>query len=139
MFADSDLDSRDGQDTTIAVLGYSDGVPVGTVRLFSLDPAEDLWQGDRLAVLSDYRTHGVGAPLVRYAVATAGVHGGRTMTAHIQRANVTFFERLGWTRDGEVEIYAGLPHQPMRIALPNRNDGLALVRRLEGGITERGQ
>jgi hypothetical protein len=30
---------------------------------------------------------------------------------------VRFFERLGWTRDGGAEIYCGLPHQPMRIAL----------------------
>jgi putative N-acetyltransferase (TIGR04045 family) len=137
IFAGSDLDSRDDQDATIAVLGYSDGIAVGAVRLFVLEPAEGRWQGDRLAVLSAYRTHGIGAPLVRYAVATAAVHGGRTMTAHIQPANVTFFERLGWVREGESEIYAGLTHQPMRIDLPTRSEGLATVRRLEDGISAR--
>jgi putative N-acetyltransferase (TIGR04045 family) len=138
VFAESDLDSRDGEDSTIAVLGYSDGIAVGTVRLFLLEPAEGRWQGDRLAVLSAYRTHGVGAPLVRYAVATAAVRGGRTMAAHIQPANVTFFERLGWAIVGETEIYAGLPHQPMCIDLPTRSVGLATVRRLEDGINGRG-
>ena len=127
VFAESDLDSRDVEDSTIAVLGYSDGIAV-------VEPVEGRWQGDRLAVLSAYRTHGVGAPLVRYAVATAAVRGGRTMAAHIQPANVTFFERLGWARVGETEIYAGLPHQPMSIDLPTRGEGLATVRRLEGGI-----
>ena len=47
------------------------------------------------------------------------------MTAHIQLANVRFFERLGWTRAGEPEIYAGLVHQPMSIALPTADEGAA--------------
>jgi putative N-acetyltransferase (TIGR04045 family) len=134
VFPESDLDFRDGEESTIAVLGYSDGIAVGTVRLFPLDLAQGRWQGDRLAVLSAYRTHGIGAPLVNYAVAAAGAHGGRTMVAHIQPANVVFFRRLGWSRAGEPEVYAGLPHQPMCIDLPTRSEGLATVRRLEEGI-----
>lgn len=139
VFAETDLDPWDGQDATIAVLGYSDGIAVGAVRLFLLEPAQGRWQGDRLAVLSAYRHHGVGAPLVRYAVATAALLGGRRMTAHIQPANVTFFEYLGWTRDGKPEIYARLLHQPMSIDLPTWSEGLAMVRRLEDGINERGR
>jgi putative N-acetyltransferase (TIGR04045 family) len=137
VFAGSDLDSRDDAEGTIPVLGYSDGVAVGTVRLFPLDPAEGLWQGDRLAVLSAYRTLGVGAPLVRYATATAAALGGRTMTAHIQPPNVVFFQRLGWSPVGASETYAGLPHQPMSIVLPTRSEGLETVRRLEDGLTVR--
>jgi predicted N-acetyltransferase YhbS len=68
-------------------------------------------------VLPEFRAHNIGAPLVRYAVATAGALGGAVMVAHIQPPNVRFFERLGWTRDGDAEIYCGLPHQPMRVAL----------------------
>ena len=139
VFADSDLDSRDGEEPTIAVLGYSGGIAVGTVRLFPLDPADGSWQGDRLAVLSAYRTHGVGAPLVRYAVAAAGALGGRTMVAHIQPANVVFFRRLGWVTAGELEEYAGLPHQPMRIGLPPQREGLATLERLEDGISGPGR
>lgn len=138
MFTCSDLDDRDGKDSTIAVLGFSEQIAVGTVRLFPVDPAAGQWQGDRLAVLPAYRTLGVGAPLVLYAVATAAVLGGRIMTAHIQPANVVFFERLGWVTVGPTETYAGLPHQPMSIDLPSRTEGLATVRRLEDGITGRG-
>jgi putative N-acetyltransferase (TIGR04045 family) len=139
VFVDSDLDSHDGDSSTIALLGFSDGVVAGTVRLFPLDQASGRWQGDRLAVLSPYRTLGVGAPLVRCAVATAGALGGRTMTAHIQPANVPFFRRLGWDTLGPTEIYAGLPHQPMRIVLPSRSQGLSTVRSLQEGISARGQ
>jgi putative N-acetyltransferase (TIGR04045 family) len=135
VFSGSDLDPRDGEESTIAVLGYSAGTAAGTVRLFPLDVADGRWQGDRLAVLSAYRTHGVGAPLVRYAVAAAGARGGRTMVAHIQTANVAFFRRLGWSIAGQPEIYAGLPHQPMCIDLPTRSAGLATLHRLEEGLS----
>lgn len=138
VFSQSDLDAHDREDSTIALLGYSDGSVAGTVRLFLLDPETGHWQGDRLAVLAPYRTLGVGGPLVRCAVATAAALGGRTMTAHIQPANVTFFRRLGWTAVGTTEIYAGLAHQPMGIVLPSQSKGMATVLRLEDGINARG-
>jgi putative N-acetyltransferase (TIGR04045 family) len=138
VFARSDLDSHDRDTSAIGLLGYCDGVTAGTVRLFLLDAAAGLWQGDRLAVLAAYRTRGVGAPLVRCAVATAAASGGRMMTAHIQPANVTFFRRLGWTAVGETEIYAGLAHQPMTIGLPSQDEGVATVRRLAAGVNGRG-
>jgi hypothetical protein len=38
-------------------------------------------------------------------------------TAHIQLQNVALFERLGWHKHGEVEVYVGVHHQPMAIDL----------------------
>lgn len=137
VFPESDQDSHDRDESVIALLGRCDGIPAGTVRLFVLDRVAGLWQGDRLAVLAPYRTRGVGAPLVGCAVATAAVLGGRRMAAHIQPANVAFFERLGWVSSGETEIYAGLVHQPMSIELPSRDEATATVRRLEVGINAR--
>ena len=72
IFTGSDLDLHDHDTSAVALIGYCDGVAAGTVRLFALDPADGIWQGDRLAVLAPYRTRGLGAPLVRCAVATAG-------------------------------------------------------------------
>jgi putative N-acetyltransferase (TIGR04045 family) len=116
LFQGSDRDGRDDDAGTIKVLGLRDGVPGGAVRLYRLGAAGH-WQGDRLAVLSGSRGHGLGAPLVRFAVATAAAAGGRLMTAHIQPRNVSFFEHLGWTIAGEGEIYVGVPHVPMAIDL----------------------
>jgi predicted N-acetyltransferase YhbS len=70
-----------------------------------------------LAVLRPFRRHNVGAPLVRYAVATAASLGGQEMIAHVQVGNVAFFDRLGWRCTGPVEIYVGRPHRPMAIEL----------------------
>jgi putative N-acetyltransferase (TIGR04045 family) len=116
LFEPSDRDERDDDAATIKVVATFDGVIGGAVRLYALDAAEH-WQGDRLAVLAAHRRHGLGAPLVRFAVATAGAHGGRVMTAHIQVPNVRFFEHLGWRVDGAEEVYVGVPHVPMAVDL----------------------
>jgi putative N-acetyltransferase (TIGR04045 family) len=115
VFAGSDVDAHDADPDTIKVLAWADGVAAGAVRLYPL--GDGLWQGDRLAVLPPYRARAVGRPLVSFAVARATRLGGREMQAHVQLANVRFFERLGWECRGGVEHYVGLPHQPMAIAL----------------------
>lgn len=129
VFAESDRDVHDDDVATIRLMGYCDGVAAGAVRLFELEHSTGLWQGDRLAVLAPFRTCGLGAPLVRCAVATAGALGGKEMVAHVQIANVTFFTRLGWTPVGDPETYVGLPHQRMLITLTAPDEGAAFVRR----------
>jgi putative N-acetyltransferase (TIGR04045 family) len=116
VFPGSDADERDGHPGTIAVLGFVANVAAGAVRLYPLG-GDGQWQGDRLAVLAPYRAHRLGGPLVRFAVESAARRGGLEMVAHVQLANVAFFERLGWECRGEVEIYVGLPHQLMTIDL----------------------
>jgi putative N-acetyltransferase (TIGR04045 family) len=117
IFTESDRDERDDDRRTIHLIGLADDKACGAVRLYPLDDAATVWQGDRLAVLRGERTHGLGAPLVRLAVATAGDLGGVVMHAHIQVPNVRFFESLGWHRSGDEEIYVGVTHVPMSIAL----------------------
>jgi putative N-acetyltransferase (TIGR04045 family) len=114
IFADDDHDEWDA--TALKVIATIGDRVVGAVRLYPLDEA-GLWKGDRLAVLADARTLGVGAPLVRFAVATAGEHGGSRMIALIQTPNVAFFRRLGWARLGARTSYRGATHQEMTIPL----------------------
>jgi putative N-acetyltransferase (TIGR04045 family) len=120
VFAGSDRDDHDGSASTIKVLAWATS-PAGTreaggaVRLYPLEPG--IWQGDRLAVLPPFRAWNLGGPLVRFAVDTAASLGGVEMLAHVQAANVRFFERLGWRRRGEPEVYVDLPHQRMAIDL----------------------
>jgi putative N-acetyltransferase (TIGR04045 family) len=116
IFARTDRDERDDDSGTLHVVGFCDGEVAGTVRLFPLD-SDGVWQGDRLAVLPAYRARHVAEPLVRFAVRTAGEHGGRVMRAHVQVANVRFFRRLGWSVLGEPGDYLGRVHQDMVIEL----------------------
>lgn len=120
LFAESDRDEHDADPAVWHTIGYVDGEPAGTVRFYRIppvNPGEVLWKGDRLTVLPEFRRHGLGAPLVRFAVATGGQVGGDRMIATIQEANTIFFERLGWTRDGGVYNYVGAPHQNVWIEL----------------------
>lgn len=118
--AGHDRDDHDEDPATIHVIGMADGVTGGTVRLYPLTGTQGTWKGDRLAVLPEHRRHGLGAPLVRFAVAHARACGGREMEAFIQPANVSFFEWLGWQRAGGIVTYAGIDHQRMVIDLTDR-------------------
>jgi putative N-acetyltransferase (TIGR04045 family) len=112
-----DRDVHDDDPATVHVLGFFDGTPCGTVRLYPVPDVPGRWKGDRLAVLDGHRHRGLGAPLVRFAVATAGARGGREMEAYIQPANVRFFEWLGWRPVGGLVSYAGIAHQRMLITV----------------------
>jgi putative N-acetyltransferase (TIGR04045 family) len=111
-----DADAHDDDPATIHVIGRAGPAICGAVRLYPLE-VPGRWKGDRLAVLADYRHLGLGAPLVRFAVRTAGRLGGQEMEAFIQPANVAFFRWLGWRPDGGLVDYAGIPHQCMLIDL----------------------
>jgi putative N-acetyltransferase (TIGR04045 family) len=128
LFAGSDRDDHDANPGAVHVVAFLGDDPVGTVRLFPFTTADRLWQGDRLAVVRSARILGLGRPLVRFAVATAGERGGREMVAHIQLQNVALFERLGWHKNGEVEVYVGVHHQPMAIALQRGGRGVVTAR-----------
>jgi putative N-acetyltransferase (TIGR04045 family) len=115
--AGQDWDAHDDDPATVHVVGLADEVICGTVRLYPIAGVSGQWKGDRLAVLDGHRHQGLGAPLVRFAVATAGQLGGREMEAYIQPANVRFFRWLGWRPVGGLVTYAGIPHQRMLIGL----------------------
>jgi putative N-acetyltransferase (TIGR04045 family) len=111
------VDDRDAWDEgAVKVVARAGGRVLGAVRLYPLDEA-GLWKGDRLAVLPEGRRLRIGAPLVRFAVATAGERGGARMIALIQARNVPFFRHLGWSNLGDETDYRGATHQEMTIAL----------------------
>jgi putative N-acetyltransferase (TIGR04045 family) len=117
LFAVDDRDERDDRADTLHVLGFLGDEPCGAVRLYPLTAPGRNWKGDRLAVLPELRTNSLGAALVRFAVSTAGLLGGRRMIAHVQLPNVGFFEHLGWRTEGAPAPFHGVDHQLMSIRL----------------------
>ena len=115
VFDGTDRDAYDDDPATVHVLGFLDGEPAGSVRLYPL--AGTLWHGDRLAVLPAYRRSRIGAQLVQLAVALGGERGGKRMQARVQLPNVPFFVRLGWTPTAPPADHLGMPHQWMAIPL----------------------
>ena len=115
-FEGTDRDAHDDDPSTVKLLGLYGPVAGAAVRVYPLDEP-GLWRGDRLAVLPPFRPRTLGAPLVRFAVRTAGDRGGRLMVAFIQPRNVGFFRKLGWHTVGEPEMYVDRLHQKMAIEL----------------------
>ena len=86
---------RDAWDEgAIKVVASIAGRVVGAVRLYPLDEA-GLWKGDRLAVLPDARTVGVGAPLVRFAVEEGPLAGVRKWMLHTRDMH-PLYRKLGF-------------------------------------------
>ncbi len=122
LFDDTDRDHWD--ETALHVVAVLADEVIGAVRLYPLDEA-GLWQGDRLSVSAKARGHRAGAPLVRFAVRTAGELGGHLMIARIQEPIVPLFRFLGWERVGGLIDYRGVPHQRMTIPLSGAEPAFA--------------
>ena len=136
-FQETDRDVRDDDPSSLHVLGLWGPVAGGTVRLYPLEE-QVVWKGDRLAVLPAFRKHGLGAPLVRFAVREAAQRGGILMIAYIQPSNVAFFEHLDWYRVGAPVDYVGRPHQRMAIDLRGHSSDLSSIAAPEPGDTRPG-
>ncbi len=106
----SEADELDGLDDTCLHLLARDGAtPVGTARvLFDGEVAKI----GRVCVLKSHRGTGLGAGLIRAALAEAK---GRARKARLgaQVHALGFYEALGFTAVGPVFDDAGIPHRDM--------------------------
>ncbi|MGQ0385314.1 MAG: GNAT family N-acetyltransferase [Gammaproteobacteria bacterium] len=84
--------------------------PVGTGRL---NPAGKI---GRIAVVAEKRGRGIGATILRRLLEEALRRGIRGPYLHAQLQAVPFYEKFGFTSEGEVFDEAGIPHVRMRFA-----------------------
>ena len=105
---------RDGLDPDCwHVLARDDaGHPIGCGRL---TPAHKI---GRMAVLQEWRGHGVGMALLRELVARARSQGWPDVALDAQVSAIGFYEREGFVAYGEEFEDAGLAHRAMRLTLP---------------------
>lgn len=83
---------------------------VGTARLVL---RRDSAKIGRMAVLKSFRHQGVGAKLLKQAVAAARRLGARQIYLHAQVPVIGFYEKLGFVCVGPVFQEAGIPHRKM--------------------------
>lgn len=88
---------------------------IGTARLLFLD--DDTAKAQRVAVLPAQRGRGVGAALMFALEGEAARTGRNVMVLASQLSAAPFYQRLGYQRDGEVFVDAGLDHVMMRKAI----------------------
>ena len=99
-------DGRDDQ--AIHVLAMTpDGKPVGTARLL------DSGQIGRMAVLHEFRKHGIGGSMLRRLVEIAAENNIRSLFLNSQFEAIPFYKKFGFVEQGETFMEAGILHRKM--------------------------
>jgi len=71
----------------------------------------------RMAVLRDWRGHGVGAAVLEYLIQSARAQGLREVYLHGQTRVLGFYAGFGFVAEGDEFDEAGIPHRLMRLVL----------------------
>ncbi|MDD4802435.1 MAG: MSMEG_0568 family radical SAM protein [Syntrophomonas sp.] len=112
IFDEDDIDEHDLYSIPIIGIDSASKRVVGVVRCYPLGNGD--WIGGRLAVLPGFRS-GIGASLVRRAVEEVRNRGCRYFYAQIQKQNVRFFRRLGWSLTGKESVIRNVVHYEMQM------------------------
>jgi ElaA protein len=108
-----EVDNLDGQ--AIHLLATQDGQPLGSARLLILG---DTGKIGRVCVLKEARGTGLGAALIRAAIAEFRAHTGvKRAKLGAQTHALGFYQRLGFAATGPEYLDAGIPHRDMVLAL----------------------
>lgn len=107
-----EFDETDSAATHIVIFDQ-DETPVAVCRVF--------WDAEmgshilgRLAVVREYRGKNIGSAAVREAEQYVRKAGGKSITLHAQCRASSFYERLGYTKFGDIEDEEGCPHVWMK-------------------------
>lgn len=106
--AEIELDEDDHH--AIHFLATSGGRAIGTARLVMHGSKAKI---GRMAVLKNHRRKGVGAALLKRAIAAAKRRGARKVFLHAQVPVIGFYEKMGFRCVGPVFDEAGIAHRKM--------------------------
>lgn len=102
----------DGKDPEcLHAVASVDGKAVGTGRLL---PDGHI---GRMAVLPNFRSHGVGSAMLRALIKAANERGDRQVALSSQSHATPFYERFGFRIHGAPYIEAGIEHVSMHLQL----------------------
>ena len=107
-----EADEVDGRDAgAVHLLARVDGRPVGTARLLV---SGDSGKIGRVCVLAEMRGKGIGARLIEAAVREFAANPAiAKVKLSAQISALPFYERLGFTAEGEDYLDAGIVHRDM--------------------------
>ncbi|MGR3501997.1 GNAT family N-acetyltransferase [Pseudaestuariivita sp.] len=111
--ADLEPDEHDKTDA-LHILASIDGTPIGTARVIPYGTTAKI---GRVAVLASYRGQGIGAQLIHGCHHLAASTGATRTILGAQVVALSFYERLGYHRYGEVFNDAGIDHIMMERSL----------------------
>ena len=113
--AEEELDSYDNAATHFLISRTEDDLCVGTARL--LDKGEGIAKIGRVAIIKEFRGLGLGALLMRFIEREALNGSYKTLILEAQCYAIPFYEKLGYTAEGEVFLDANIEHRLMKKTL----------------------
>ncbi len=116
--ADVEFDADD--DRAVHVVAEIGGNPVGTGRI--VFHSTDAKIG-RMAVLKEWRGHGVGRALLAELARSAAARGVKRLVLHAQVQAMPFYEALGFRIVSAEFVEAGIAHRRMeRVSSPSKEE-----------------
>lgn len=106
--ADLDMDGQDADaDQFIAFIKAQ---PVGVARLRAYGDQLNQAKIERVAVLSQFRSQGIGRAMIQRMLAHAHQRNFARALVYAQATSIPFYEKLGFCRQGDPFSQAGIPH-----------------------------
>lgn len=109
---EEEIDGLD--DEALHVLGWLDGTPVATARMFLTDRTGKI---GRVCVLAQARGTGAGAAIMEGAIKALRERGAAKIKLSSQTYAIPFYEKLGFVAFGPEYPDAGIPHRDMVLEL----------------------
>ncbi len=111
--AELEMDALDA--VCVHAIAAEQGRAIATGRL--LPSEKGVARIGRMAVAREWRGKGIGASVLAVLMQAARERGDTAIELHAQLHAAPFYDRLGYSRTGEVYEEAGIPHINMRCAL----------------------
>ena len=102
-----ELEWDEHDETATHLIASINGKIIGTARLTTTG------QIGRMAVLKPYRNQGIGSRLLQLALSTAQHKHYPKVNLHAQLKAIPFYEKHGFTAEGDVFYEANIPHRGM--------------------------
>lgn len=107
------LEIDENEERATHIVGFIDGKPAATSRFF-YDERRGAYLISRIAVLKEHRGKGLGALIVKAAEEQIKAQKGKTTVIHAQLRVKGFYESIGYTAYGDVDLEEGVEHIMMR-------------------------
>lgn len=106
-----ELDENETRATHL--VGFIDGKMAATSRFF-YDESRTAYLIGRIAVMKEHRGKGLGAEIVKAAEDEILKQGGNTAVIHAQLRARGFYESIGYTAYGDIDLEEGVEHIMMK-------------------------
>lgn len=113
-----DLEIDDLEDQTQHIVLFQNENPIAVARIYALD--DGVYKVQRVATLKKYRGQGYGAALMKEIELKIIELGGTKITLGGQNTALPFYEKLGYTIEGDEFMDAGIPHHTMIKNIPSK-------------------